>query len=186
MFCPRCGQEQISNETRFCSRCGFLMTGVVDLVASGGSSSSGNAALTAPAPAKIETPRRRGIKKGFFIFLLTFLVVPIVAILTLMANAEPFGVVISAIVLAVGGILRMIYALMFESNEPTVRQTDHSVYETAQHILSGSQNPNALPPSQSMPASAYSPPKHGSWRDTNDLEPSSVTDPTTKLLQKDQ
>jgi hypothetical protein len=183
MFCPRCGQEQISNETRFCSRCGFLMTGVVDLVAGGGNSS---AALKAPSAAKIETPRRRGIKKGFFIFLLTFLVVPIVSILTVMANAEPFGVAISAIVLFVGGILRMIYALMFESNEPTGAQTDHSVYETAQSILSGNQNPNALPPQQSVPTSAYMPPTHGSWRDTNDLEPSSVTDPTTKLLQKDQ
>ena len=32
MFCPRCGHEQVSNETRFCSRCGLplgLVTGLV-------------------------------------------------------------------------------------------------------------------------------------------------------------
>jgi predicted amidophosphoribosyltransferase len=23
MFCPRCSQEQVSEETKFCSRCGF-------------------------------------------------------------------------------------------------------------------------------------------------------------------
>ncbi len=31
MFCPQCSQEQISEDTRFCSRCGFLMTGVSQL-----------------------------------------------------------------------------------------------------------------------------------------------------------
>ena len=32
MFCPRCGHEQVSDETRFCSRCGLplgLVTGLV-------------------------------------------------------------------------------------------------------------------------------------------------------------
>ena len=32
MFCPRCGQEQISDEMRFCSRCGFQLTGVSELL----------------------------------------------------------------------------------------------------------------------------------------------------------
>ena len=181
MFCPRCGQEQISNETRFCSRCGFLMTGVADLVANGGSTD-----LEAPKSTKPDSPRKRGIKKGLFIFLLAFLVVPIIAILTLMVNAEPFAVVISAILLGVGGLLRVAYALMFESGEPIGAAVDHAVYQSAQNILGGSQHPNALPPQQSVPASSYVPPTHGGWRDTNDLEPSSVTDPTTKLLQKDR
>ena len=33
MFCPHCGHQQVSNETRFCSRCGFSLDLVVDLVA---------------------------------------------------------------------------------------------------------------------------------------------------------
>lgn len=181
MFCPRCGQEQISNETRFCSRCGFLMTGVTELVAN-----DGNTNLSAPVRAKPDSKRKRGIKKGLFIFLLSFMVVPIIAILTLMVNAEPFAVVISAILLSVGGLLRMAYALMFESNEPLGGSVEQAVYQNAQNILSGKQNANALPATQSVPASAYMPPQYGNWRDTNDLEPSSVTDPTTKLLQKDQ
>jgi hypothetical protein len=28
MFCPHCGQEQISEEIRFCPRCGFLLADV--------------------------------------------------------------------------------------------------------------------------------------------------------------
>ncbi len=182
MFCPRCGQEQISNETRFCSRCGFLMTGVGELVANAGNAE----ALGAAKPAKIESARKRGIKQGLFIFLLTFLVVPIVSILTVWAAAEPFAVAISAILLFVGGLLRMVYALMFESSEPTGKTIEQTVYQTAQNLLNKGQNQNALPPQQSIPISSYMPPKHGNWRDTNDLEPSSVTDPTTKLLDKKQ
>ena len=32
MHCPRCGQQQISNETRFCSRCGFQLGVVSELL----------------------------------------------------------------------------------------------------------------------------------------------------------
>ena len=181
MFCPRCGQEQISNETRFCSRCGFLMTGVGDLIATGG-----NVVSTAPNSAKPDTARKRGIKQGLFIFLLTFLVVPIVSILTIWAGVEPFGVAISAILLFVGGLLRMAYAMLFESTEPTGKTIEQTVYQTAQGILNKDQNQNALPPQSSIPVENYVPPKHGNWRDTTDLEPSSVTDNTTKLLQKDE
>ena len=182
MFCPRCGQEQISNETRFCSRCGFLMAGVGALIANNGNPE----ALAVAKPAKIDTPRRKGLKQGLFIFMLSFLVVPIITILTIWARAEPFGVVISSILLTVGGLLRMAYALMFESGEPKEKTIGQGVYQAAQNILGGVQNPNALPPQSSIPIENYVPPKHGSWRDTNDLEPSSVTDPTTKLLDKDK
>lgn len=44
----------------------------------------------------------------------------------------------------------------------------------------------ALPPQREMPASTYAAPTTGSWRDTNDLEPASVTEGTTKLLEKDK
>ena len=181
MFCPRCGQEQISHETRFCSRCGFLMTGVGALIANNGNPDG----LIAARPAKVETPRRRGLKQGLFIFLLTFLVVPIVTILTVWLRVEPFGVAISAILLFIGGLLRMVYAWMFESNEPTGQTGEENAYQAAPNLLNRQPNQNALPPQQSIPAASYMPPVHGSWRETNDLQPSSVTDHTTKLLEKD-
>ncbi len=43
----------------------------------------------------------------------------------------------------------------------------------------------ALPPQQSIPTSVYTSPKTGAWRDTNDLEPASVTDATTRHLKRD-
>lgn len=36
MFCPQCSHEQVSNDTRFCSRCGLSLGLVTDLLAGGG------------------------------------------------------------------------------------------------------------------------------------------------------
>lgn len=183
MFCPRCGQEQISEETRFCSRCGFLLVGVSELIASGGTPLQ-NLSL---AKEKKSTPRKRGLKQGLFIFLLTFLVVPILSIITIAANAEPFIVAAAAILLSVGGLLRAIYALMFESNDPTDKTLEENVFNTAQNLLNKKESKAALPPQQIDPASTYVPPVVGNWRDTNDLKsPTSVTEDTTKLLEMEQ
>ena len=36
MHCPRCGQQQISDQTKFCSRCGFQLGLVSELLMNGG------------------------------------------------------------------------------------------------------------------------------------------------------
>jgi uncharacterized membrane protein YvbJ len=36
MYCPQCSQEQVDGEMRFCSRCGFPLTIVSQLVTNGG------------------------------------------------------------------------------------------------------------------------------------------------------
>ena len=36
MHCPRCGQQQASGETKFCSRCGFQLAIVAELLHHGG------------------------------------------------------------------------------------------------------------------------------------------------------
>ena len=30
MYCPKCGQQQVSDEMRFCSRCGLALTGLAE------------------------------------------------------------------------------------------------------------------------------------------------------------
>jgi hypothetical protein len=180
MFCPRCGQEQISDVTRFCSRCGFLLTGTAVVL-----SNDGTLPQTASQPASANSPRKRGLKQGLFIFLLTFLLVPLVAIISKGLDITPVFVAITAIVLPVGGLLRMAYALMFESSVGI----DGGVGVLPgmdPRTLQGGQ-PNVLPPQQSIPASDYISPPAGNWRDTKNLNiPASVTEETTKLLQKEQ
>ena len=174
MHCPQCGQKQISGETRFCSRCGFPLTGTATVIAHGGIIPDQKTGITG----RSDSPRRRGIKQGAFLFMLTFLVVPILALIAMGLNLEPFAPVIAMIVLGVGGLLRMAYAMMFEAGIPE---------GSTPNLFSETRAPGALPPSQSIPASAYTSPA-GSWRDTNDLqrEAGSVTDNTTKLLHEDE
>jgi hypothetical protein len=175
MHCPICGQQQISEETRFCSRCGFLLTGVAEIVKTGGLVPSKPPGIAG----SLDSPKRRGIKKGIFWALLTILVVPVMGLITLILNIPPFLPVLGALIFAVGGLLRIAYAMLFESGNSPERTTEN--------FLRDIENRNALPPAQSVPASIYTAPG-GSWRDTSDLQhvPGSVTDSTTKLLQKEE
>jgi hypothetical protein len=179
MYCPQCGQERISHETSFCSRCGFLLTGTADLLHTGGLIPTAGS-----KPSGVSSPKSRGLKQGLFIFLLTFLVVPIVAIISVALQLPPWAIVISSITLFVGGLLRMAYALMFESAVPGVPTLEENMMKNM--LGRPPAHEKALPPQQSIPVSSYGPPVAGKWRDTNDLQPSSVTDSTTKLLEKDQ
>ncbi|HKO61758.1 MAG TPA: hypothetical protein VJV03_11405, partial [Pyrinomonadaceae bacterium] len=80
MYCPRCGQQQISDEMRFCSRCGLPTGGLIDWLARAG----------APPPAAIAetqtlqpSPRKKGIRRGgkvMFASAVLFVIFLIVAI----------------------------------------------------------------------------------------------------------
>lgn len=177
VYCPRCSQEQISNETRFCSRCGFLMTGIAEIVFQGGVPQQ-----LEPNTEKKVSPRRRGFKQGAGMFLLGILIVPIMAIFQELFRFPDEIVALFAVIFFLGGILRMIYAL-FESSNPADKTLEENAFQTAQKLLNKNPQTNALPPSQSVPASSYVPPMQGSWRDTNDLTPTSVSESTTKLLK---
>jgi hypothetical protein len=177
VFCPRCGQEQISPEVRFCSRCGFLMNGLAEVVLNGGIQQP-----LSPTDHKPPTARRRGLKQGGAWFLLGAILVPLLAVLSQLLHFKEEIAGLAAIIFFIGGIVRMIFALLFETGNPADATIEQSVYQTAQKLLNKKGKANALPPSQSIPVDNYAPPRASNWRDTNDLEPSSVTDSTTKLL----
>ena len=178
MFCPRCGQEQGSEESKYRSRCGFPVSELKELIANDGVLLSNKNAVSG-----LQTARKRGLKKGLFIFLLTFLFVPIISIITMSARAEPTLVAIVAIVLFVGGLLRMVYALMFESNEPIGIPAEQSHRTSKQNLLKKNKAAKQLP-FENLSGS-HIPPIQGNWRETNDLAAPSVTEGTTKLLEKE-
>lgn len=183
MHCPKCGQQQISDQTRFCSRCGFLLTGIAQVVAN-----DGIVPTPAPATFSIGSPRRRGVMQGTFIFLLSFLLVPLVAIICMALTIGPEPVAITAILLSVGGLLRIAYALMFESGAGAGNTLEQGVMAASQNMFTAKKEAGELPPAQSIPTSVYAPPPGtGRWRETNELDtPGSVTDNTTKLLHNEQ
>lgn len=174
MFCPSCGQEQIAEDTRFCSRCGLLLTNITEIMHNAG------VLPQMPADGKLKTKflRKKGTRQGIFIFLLSFIIVPIIAVLTIAAHAEPFGAAIAAVLFGGGGLLRIAYAMLFESDQPGGMISE----EENMRYFGAAKSVKNLPPQQSIPVSGYVPPKQGTWRDTNDLGQPTVTEGTTQLL----
>ena len=181
MYCPQCGLERVSEQTNFCSRCGFLLTGVTRLIQNGGEI-SGNATTSR---LQSTSARAHGLKQGLFIFLLTFLVVPLVAIISIALKVGPALAAISTIILFFGGILRMVYALLFEPAQDASLTSPAKI--PAQTTFGAERaDRSALPPQQTVPVSNYAAPGPGRWLDSNDLLPVSVTENTTQLLERDE
>ena len=155
------------------------MVGVSQLVANGGALPH---ALVKPQPIKM-SERKRGLKQGAVLMLSGFIIVPILGIISAALNAEPVLMAIVAILTFLGGLLRMIYAMLFESK--AVEAQNESIFpEFVGKRISPNKQVNSLPPAENIPNPNYIPPVVN-WRDTNDLAaPSSVTEETTKLFQK--
>ena len=112
-------------------------------------------------------------------FLLTFVIAPVVGMISAFGfGMDPWPVGLVIFLLGVGGILRIIYALMFESKDP---------YPGFQNVPAAlpSAHTTALPPQREMPAADYATPA-SAWREPETRIPDSVTDNTTKLLEKEQ
>jgi hypothetical protein len=140
--------------------------------------------LPLEGPQKI-SPRKKGVKQGAMIFLLGVLLVPILATFTSFApgrlgNMFEFFTVVSALLCFTGGPLRMLFAALFEEGAPT-----------RQFIAPSSYAPPAIPPAPAARVSALPPASvnlASQWRPRPQtaeiLQPPSVTDHTTRLLEK--
>lgn len=181
MHCPSCGQQQVSGEIKFCSRCGFPMGMVSELLAHGG---------FLPQLAELHKKKSLFNKKNgvvFAIFWMITLMMLFPAMIAILNGPEELAG-LSAVIGVFGGMMLIIGSLvMLPSSKqyPLIPAQSLNPPHPVAHGLHGAGQHQALPPQQSIPASAYAPPKAGSWRDTNDLEPSSVTESTTKLLEKE-
>lgn len=178
MHCPGCGQQQVSKETKFCSRCG-LPLGIVSEVLSHGGYLPQLAELNKK---KSIFTKKNGVVFGIFWFI--FFTMFCTAFFGIIGAPEEL-VGILAITGVFGTMMIIIASLIFfRSSKPAILYPAQSQTAQPPAGLYGA-GPQSLPPQQSIPASAYTIPRQGAWRDTNDLEPTSVTEGTTKLLAKD-
>ena len=178
MYCPQCGQLQISENVRFCSRCGFLLEGVTAVVASGGVVPMRHVQTVN----KALSPRSKGIRQGALLMLSTMLVVPILAIITTNFDFNPeLFVPLAAIFCFVGGLLRILYALIMEDANPPIDSGQMGAYAPGMNPQLNNGARQSLPPASANQA--------GSWRprqNTAELyQPPSITENTTRLLDKD-
>lgn len=180
MHCPRCGQQQISDQTKFCSRCGFQLGLVSELLAHGG---------FLPQLAELQKggsglfSRRNGVIFTVLWFIFWVMMVPAF-----------FGIADVEEAAGAAAVFGVFSSMMFMIISLTLLKRSPKPHELLSHrmqpqALYDNQTAAALPPQQTQPVTSYVPPE-GSWRapDTGDLasRPGSVTEETTRLLHKEE
>lgn len=177
MHCPQCGQQQAPEVVRFCSRCGFPLDGVIQLLANGGIWPD----YRTDSVPQI-SPSRRGVKQGGILLLTGILLVPILGVLASFSDSSFLELLaaIAALLCFLGGPLRMLYAGLFEERAPS-RPTASTHTHAPMPLHSGAPVRGSLPAPQ-----VHQPP---AWRQrprTAELiRPPSVTEGTTRLLEKE-
>jgi hypothetical protein len=179
MFCPQCGQQQASGVIRFCSRCGFPLDGVIQLLGSGGMMP----VYRSPDEPVPISARRKGVKQGGMLLLSGAVLVPLLGVMASFGNSAFLEVLtaFAAIICFIGGPLRMLYAAVFE--EPAQRPMNHYAPPMP------APKPQFGPPVQHQPLPPAPSRPVGGWRprpNTAELvSPPSVTENTTRLLEKE-
>ena len=170
MFCPQCSQQQLSNEVRFCPRCGLPLTGVSLLLANGGNLPGLSDGTSNPKP----SPRKQGYKQAFILIMLCFIFAPLTAMINHIDTVPA--------VFFMAGLARLIYARWFQEGDPKLdRNVPRNAFvpPAASSQMNNANQSVYLPPAQSMPVSTFTPRRI----DTPEIvERPSVTEHTTKLL----
>jgi endogenous inhibitor of DNA gyrase (YacG/DUF329 family) len=171
MYCPNCGQQQISEEMKFCSRCGLALSGLAEWLAGG------------RVPAKhvddkqvaALSPRRKGMRRAAKVMFFSAVLFPISLVMSLAVD-DGGPMAIPFMVFFVGLVL-MLYARLFsDKTAPTPKQ----VAQTS--VLDPTTTRGSLPPAANMPMPDFS----RQQVRTNELaQPPSVTENTTRLLDNE-
>ncbi|MDQ3178901.1 MAG: hypothetical protein M3Q33_00110 [Acidobacteriota bacterium] len=175
MFCPKCSQQQVSDETRFCSRCGFQLNVVKALL------SDDNPAQNEEIAKPDRSLRKRDLTIGaFLMFLLAFIVAAITVDMPSSHSARIILLAIAWLILSVLINIKPIiqYFLRADNSSPT---TDE--FSPAKAVSKfTSRNKNSLPEAQSILAADLVMPNLNT---AEMVQPLSVTEGTTNLLDKD-
>ena len=176
MHCPQCGQEQVSGEMRFCKSCGFSLDGVRELLATDNISPTLDQQSRKPR----QSPRRQGVRQGVILLFISMVFMPLINLI-----GRPSGEFLPMIFL-MAGLMRILYAVIFQEGASRKKKQDNSqpyVAPITTDQLGTATRAPALPPSQSVSASVFS----ARRMDTAEMvSPPSVTEHTTKLLDKSQ
>jgi hypothetical protein len=174
MYCPRCGQQQISDEMKFCSRCGLLMSGLAEWLAGGGAP----AAREQETPVTLRSPRRKGIRRGAKLMFLSGVLFPVFLVLSLLID-EGAPMTVPIIIFFVA-LTMMLYSRLFAEEISSIKS--QPAQTSGLGAMSGG---SVLPPASNIPMQGLGN-LAGQQVRTNELaQPPSVTEHTTKLLDKE-
>jgi len=181
MYCPKCGQQQISDEMRFCSRCGLALSGLVEWMTGG--------AVPVKAVDEKQTealsPQRLWIRRSAKLMFFSGVLVPVFLLISL-AIDEGVPMLFPVVVFFVA-LVMMLYARLFlDTNarvspgtlDSTAALNSHSAQTSA---LRSTPALGALPQANTPITSAARQQVR-----TNELaQPPSVTENTTRLLDNE-
>lgn len=169
MYCPICSQQQVSEEMRFCSRCGFPLDGLKELVAAGG----------VPAKPDIDSLTNKhsklvcALRKSVWLMAGTFGLLLVFGIMA--ALDEDFAVLIVLPVLLFLFVFgRFVYTTIKESR---LRKSEAETAALAQNSTRTTQ----LPPPRVAPIENFN---VRSIQTGEVIRPPSVTENTTRLLDE--
>jgi hypothetical protein len=169
MFCPKCGQQQIADNTRFCSRCGLPIDGLAQWLAGDAPPVTRDQGLAVAI-----SPRRKGVRRGAKIMFLSAVLTPLFIVLSVIADAgEPL---IIPFLLFLAGLSVILYSSIFKEKAPTKTTPARPA------PLGSAFGSNALPPASNTWANSR---RDQAVRTAELAQPPSVTENTTKLLRDD-
>jgi hypothetical protein len=166
MFCPKCGQQS-SDEVRFCPRCGLSLAGLPAYVA-------GND-FTAPRPDAAQaaevTAKRLAMRRAAKLMFFSVILFPLFfGVCFIVDGPAPLFVPLTVFL---SGLVMLVYALLFGDDLLPLR---------GRAGLGPGADAPALGAPQFTPASHFN---HQRANTAEIYQPPSVTENTTKLLDKD-
>jgi hypothetical protein len=170
MFCPQCGQQQPSEELRFCPRCGLSLWPHAALLA------AGNNVATDPGrmPAPIQTARRINTRRAAKLLFFSLLSFPLFLLLGIAIDGgEPLVV---PFLMFLAGLGWLCYARLFSDDTVPVAQ------QTPRREFGANAERPALNAQQFVPAASFNQQRANT---AEMVQPPSVTENTTRLLDDD-
>ena len=182
MYCPQCSQEQISDQVRFCPRCGFQLDALKLMLTE---NQNGLAISEAERETHLISNRKKDVLLGASVMLVA--AISIVLLMISSAAITPWQAIIIPLLLVWIGIVSLILLSGHAAREVTNLFSKDDSASPSQIVsklirrLNPTASHQALPPVQSEPIAGF-----GTWRvNTAELvQPLSVTEHTTNLLTK--
>ena len=171
MYCPRCSQQLLSDELRFCSRCGFAVGVVRDVIASG---AEVNSQIAPPSSSQ------KNVRRGTWLMIAALAIFLFVAFISAMDDDFAPFLILPALCFLLG-FISLVYGVFFaEKREKRLRER----FEKSRAMTLDSANnirARELQAPRDVPSFAPS-----RTQTAEMVEPRSVTENTTRLLDDER
>jgi hypothetical protein len=173
MHCPRCGHQQNSLESHFCTKCGLEISDVKELLAP----------ELSETKAKKKNEINKANRQGMMMVFAGFALILVLAILRDFFTVPKSLFALTVLIFIIGGAIRMSFPSLFKRNGFIKKNKETLGKDLETNELSGEQFAD-----KSLPEAEFRPPVDFGLKnyDTNELiSPSSVTEHTTRKLKKE-